>query len=218
MITTTHRAIGLVSSSVALLAAVVACGQSSTAARAPGTSGTTTASAPVSNAPRPNAPNPNAPETNPPGDIPDNQVFVPYTPAGGGFTISVPEGWARRTNGAATVFSDKYNSARIERTTAAKPPTVASARSRELPTVRASVAGYQPGAVREVRRTSGPVLLITYAADSPRDPVTGRSVTEAVERYEFWRGGKEVVVTLAAPKGSDNVDPWHTITNSFQWK
>src|SRR3954470_10175370 len=35
-----------------------------------------------------------APEKNPPGDIPDNQVFVPYrSPLGS--SIKVPEGWSR---------------------------------------------------------------------------------------------------------------------------
>src|SRR5262245_5381289 len=36
-----------------------------------------------------------ATEDNPPGDIPDNQAFVPYTSANGGYAISMPEGWAR---------------------------------------------------------------------------------------------------------------------------
>jgi hypothetical protein len=48
--------------------------------------------------------------------------------------------------------------------------------------------------------------------------VTGKSVTEAVQRYEFWRSGQEVVLTLSAPQGSDNVDPWRTITDSFRWQ
>jgi hypothetical protein len=48
--------------------------------------------------------------------------------------------------------------------------------------------------------------------------VTGKSVTEAVERYAFWRGGREVVLTLSGPMGSDNVDPWRKITDSFRWQ
>ena len=49
------------------------------------------------------------PETNPAGDIPDNQVYVPFSPPGGRFTVKVPEGWARSQSGAATVFADKLN-------------------------------------------------------------------------------------------------------------
>jgi hypothetical protein len=41
---------------------------------------------------------------------------------------------------------------------------------------------------------------------------------EAVERYEFWRAGHEVVLTLSAPVGSDNVDPWRKVTDSFAWR
>src|SRR3984957_8822393 len=53
-------------------------------------------------------------ENTPAGDIPDNQPFAPFTPSGGLFTVSVPEGWARTTEGAATVFTDKLNTVRIE--------------------------------------------------------------------------------------------------------
>ncbi|WP_329331359.1 hypothetical protein OG866_01105 [Streptomyces sp. NBC_00663] len=51
-------------------------------------------------------------ESNPPGDIPDNQAFVAYRPTGGsftGFTVKVPEGWARTGQGSTTVFTDKLN-------------------------------------------------------------------------------------------------------------
>jgi hypothetical protein len=50
------------------------------------------------------------------------------------------------------------------------------------------------------------------------DTVTGKSVTEAVERYAFWGNGQEAVLTLSGPNGSDNVDPWRTITDSLRWQ
>jgi hypothetical protein len=64
---------------------------------------------------------------------------------------------------------------------------------------------------------SGQATGITYRADSARNAVTGRSVRLAVERYEFTRNGRQVTITLSAPVGSDDVDPWKTITNSFGW-
>ena len=64
-----------------------------------------------------------ASENNPAGDIPDVQAFVPFTPAGGLFTVSVPEGWPRTTEGAATIFTDKLNTVRIETRPAAAAPT-----------------------------------------------------------------------------------------------
>lgn len=93
----------------------------------PASSGSTGASSAVVA----NAPDPNAPEIVAAGDIPNSQVFVPVTPAGAPFTVSV---------------------------------------------------------------------------------------TEAVERYVFWKGGREVILTLSGPKGSDNVDPWHAVTESFRWQ
>jgi hypothetical protein len=42
-------------------------------------------------------------------------------------------------------------------------------------------------------------------------------VLTAVERYAFWRSGREVVLTLSGAKGADNVDPWRMVTDSFRW-
>jgi len=52
-------------------------------------------------------------------------------------------------------------------------------------------------------------------------PVTTKvawSVKLDVERYEFWRAGVQSTLTLADPAGSDNTDPWHTVTDSFTWR
>ncbi|BAH55686.1 MULTISPECIES: hypothetical protein [Rhodococcus] len=163
------------------------------------------------------APNATAPESNPAGDIPDNQVYVPFTPAGDRFTISVPEGWSRSTAGTETVFTDKYNTVRVQAGDRAAAPTVESVISQELPGIAAGTPGYRAGTVTAVQRRAGQAVLITYQAASAPNPVTGKSVTEAVERYQFWHNGTEVVVTLSGPQGTDNVDPWRTITDSLQW-
>lgn len=177
---------------------VAACGSGGTPAKKAATSG------PVTQV-----------EVNPPGDIPDNQAFVPV--ALPGFSVTVPEGWARTKRGAAIVFADKYNSITIDSVSAPAAPTVASARAREIPSVRAASAGFSAGSVGTVRRKAGAALLINYKAKSPVNPVTGKVAVRAVERYEFWRAGREVVLTLAAPVGSDNVDPWRIVTDSFRW-
>ena len=179
----------------------------------------TTAAAASSVAPASAAPDPNAPEVIEAGDIPDNQVFVPYTPPAAGFTVSVPEGWSRSFDRGATVFTDKFNSVRLE--SVARPagaPDVASARAEELPVIASSAPGFAPGDVTTVNRAGGPAVLITYTATSPIDPVTGKAITLAAERYEFWRAGQEVVLTLAGAKGADNVDPWRTVSDSFRWQ
>lgn len=69
-------------------------------------------------------------EVNPAGDIPDNQAFVPYTPSAGKFTVTVPEGWARTDTATGVLFSDKYNSIRVDTRTAASAPTTASSAPR----------------------------------------------------------------------------------------
>ena len=159
-----------------------------------------------------------APESNPAGDIPDNQAFVPFTPPGGLFTVTVPEGWSRTTDGAATIFTDKSNTVRIETRARATAPNTQSVSVDELPAIASLTAGYRPGGVSAVQRKSGQVMLITYQGTSPPNPVTGKIGTDAIERYEFWRGGQEVILTLSGPVGADNVDPWRTITDSLQWQ
>lgn len=108
-------------------------------------------------------------ESNPAGDIPDTQAFVDYTPTPGGYTVQVPEGWARTDTatgtgtgtGTGTLFSDKYNSIRIETAAAAVAPTVQSGQA-ELAAIRAAAQGFTPGDVTTVQRQAGSAVLITY--------------------------------------------------------
>lgn len=157
-------------------------------------------------------------ESNPPGDIPDNQAFVAYTAADQSYTVKYPEGWARTDSGATVVFSDKYNSMTVAPHNGFYQPTEAYARTVEMPEIAATTTGFTPGQVSTVTRPAGQVVLITYQGDSAPSPVTGKSVTQDVQRYEYARNGRGVVVTLAAPAGSDSVDPWRTITDSFSWQ
>jgi hypothetical protein len=161
---------------------------------------------------------PGTKEVSPTGDIPDNQAYVAYAPPGQGYSVKVPEGWARRTNGGATVFTDKLNSIRMQRVSRPNAPTVATVTAAEVPKLAKSVKNYQAGKVSTVRRTSGGAVLVTYEADGPADPVTTKVLRLAVERYEFWRSGHSVILTLSGAKGADNVDPWKTVTDSFGWK
>jgi hypothetical protein len=158
------------------------------------------------------------PEVNPPGDIPDNQAFVPYSPASGGFQVRVPEGWARRDLANGVSFTDKFNSVLVEVTSAPNAPTLASARSVEVPVIAGASRCFRAGTITSVTRRAGSAILIKYTADAAPDPVTGKVVRDAVERYEFWRNGTEVALTLSGAVGADNVDPWRTITDSFAWR
>src|SRR5262245_581575 len=90
------------------------------------TAGTSTAPAASSTAPVPV-------ESNPPGDIPDNLAFVPYTNKPGGYTFTHPEGWARTERGSAVRFTDKLNGVMASSAAAAAVPTVATARTVDVP-------------------------------------------------------------------------------------
>ncbi|KDE97093.1 hypothetical protein Y900_027790 [Mycolicibacterium aromaticivorans JS19b1 = JCM 16368] len=156
-------------------------------------------------------------ESNPPGDIPDNQAFVSYTAADGSYTLKYPEGWARTDSGSTVTFSDKYNSITVGPHDGFYQPTETYARTVEVPGIAAHTPGFTAADVSTVQRSAGPVIVISYQADSPPSPVTGKSVRQDVARYEYAHGGRGAVVTLAAPTGSDTVDPWRTVTDSFAW-
>ncbi len=156
-------------------------------------------------------------ESNPPGDIPDKQVYVPFTPPGAHFTVSVPEGWARSTAGAAVRFTDKLNAITVEEVASATAPTRASVTTAVIPALRQQIPAFTPGAVNATTRTAGPVVVVTFTGDSAPDPVTNRVVRDAFERYALWHNGHEAIITVSGPTSADNVDPWKTVTNSVRW-
>src|SRR3954468_18089630 len=95
--------------------------------------------------------NPNSAENSPPGDIPDNQAFVAYAPPGGGYTVKVPEGWARTHAGGGVTFTDKLNAIRLESVRAASAPTVTSVQQAAVPKLARTVKGFQAGSVTAVQ-------------------------------------------------------------------
>ncbi|KUJ66014.1 hypothetical protein ACZ90_40800 [Streptomyces albus subsp. albus] len=163
-------------------------------------------------------PGPAPKESNPPGDIPDNQVYVAYHPAGGGFTVKVPEGWARASAHGATTFSDKLNSIQISSARAAGAPTVRSIDATVVPQLKKQQPSFSPGKVTAVSRQGGQAIRITYQADSAPNQVTGKVVRDAVERYTFFHQGRQVTLTLTGPVNADNVDPWRIVSDSFRWQ
>jgi hypothetical protein len=61
------------------------------------------------------------PEKNPPGDIRDSQVFVGYSSALG-FSLKVPQGWARQDLPDGAAFADKYGRITVSETTRTSAP------------------------------------------------------------------------------------------------
>ncbi|HET9104023.1 MAG TPA: hypothetical protein VFN55_11790 [Solirubrobacteraceae bacterium] len=206
---------------VAALAVTAAgCGSTSSGggaiATASGSAAPSTAASPTSGASTAGV-NPNARETLPPGDIPDTIAYVPYTDRARGITISVPEGWSRSTAAGRLIFTDKLN--RVEVFTAPAPGgvTPATVRSRELPAIRSSVKTFALQSITTVTRHAGAAVRTAYLGDSQPDPVTGKVGTLAFERYDFGHAGREVVLLMSSPQGSDNGDPWRIITNSLRF-
>ncbi len=158
--------------------------------------------------------NPNAPESLPPGDIPDGVTYVPYAVPGAGYTVSAPEGWSRSNLGGAVSFTDKLNTIQIASAPAAA-VTPGSVRSTVVPKLAAAAKGFKLRSVSSVTRRAGPAVLTTYLRYSTPNAVTGKFGVLAVERYDFPHRGRDVVLTLSAPDGSDNVDPWRKVTDSL---
>jgi hypothetical protein len=172
---------------------------------APTSSGSATSSAPAKDA-------------NPLGDIPDNQVYVPWRPADGSFSVTVPEGWARTDRADGVSFTDKLNTVTVQELTGRPAPTKGSLLGGELKDIQSKGRNVALGAVETKKLPAGVVLHATYAADSAPDAVTGRVTRDDVELYAFWKSGTEVLLTLSGPHGADDVDAWRTVSSSFGWK
>ena len=157
------------------------------------------------------------PETNPPGDIPDNQAFVPYTSVDGGYTISMPEGWARTEEGSIVRFADKLHTFTVEIACATGAPTVDSVDTVEAPQLAQRMEAFDLVEVKAIELPVGPAVLVRYQINSAPNDVTGKQYRLDVERYEVFKDGKLAVISLAVPAGSDNVDVANLVSQSFRW-
>jgi hypothetical protein len=157
------------------------------------------------------------PEMNPPGDIPDTQVFVTYrSPAG--FSLKVPEGWARTDRRDGTRFADKYNVVEISVAPAASAPTVSSVTAREATELARTGHAIKIADIKSVGLRSGAAVLVTYTSNSEPNPVTNKQLRLEHHRYLIYRGGILATLDLSAPLGADNADQWNLMANSFQWR
>ncbi|MFP3647611.1 hypothetical protein [Paraburkholderia sp. SIMBA_054] len=156
-------------------------------------------------------------EKNPPGDIPDNQVFVTYrSPLG--FSLKVPEGWARRETLNSVEFADKYNRISVAVTSRGLPLTLDDVRAHEIRELQQSGNDVHVSRVRATQLPSGNAFVVTYASKSARNPVTNKVIGLDSERYFFWKDGKLATLTLSAPAGADNADQWQLMARSFSWQ
>jgi hypothetical protein len=199
------------SATVASAAPTASVGSAATIASVPPASGAATLGSAAAG-----GVDPNAPEPVQAGDIPDDQLFVPYAMPGQQFTVAVPEGWARTEQGGTVTFTDNYNTVTLRATSATSAPTVDTIRADGLADV-SSDPTFRLLDVQPISRKAGDGVLATYEIASAPNPVTGRSTTLSVERYEFFNDPTVAILTLAGAKGADNVDPWRYVTDSLTW-
>src|SRR3954451_7221837 len=100
-------------------------------------------------------------EKNPPGDIPDSQVFIEYA-SPQGFTMKVPEGWARSDRTDGTSFVDKLDGVVVSVTRADNPPTVSSVKSNYAPLLERSERAVKIGSIKPVKLPAGQAIRIAY--------------------------------------------------------
>lgn len=159
---------------------------------------------------------PVATEKNPPGDIPDSQVFVDYA-SKLGFTMQVPEGWARTDRSDGASFIDKLDGVVVTEMAADQEPTVETVRAGYIPKILQSERAVKLSAVKAADLPGGKAIRIVYTSNSQPNAVTNKQVRLENERYLYFKDGKLVSVELYAPKGADNVDQWQLMSRSFRW-
>jgi hypothetical protein len=157
-------------------------------------------------------------ESNPPGDIPDTTVYVTYQSTAGHLHLKVPEGWSRKTGPASSTFTSNLNSITVawKPTTAA--PTVSSARATTVRALQATTRAFRLQSVRAMSLAGGPAVEIIYQVNSPPNQVTGRQYRLVIDRFELYHSGRGAVLSLSSAVGSDNVDPWRIVSESFRWR
>lgn len=158
------------------------------------------------------------------GDIPDNQVFLTFHNSPAGYSVSYPEGWARRGTNRSVLFRDKNNLVRIViepgQASPAAVQTAIRALASKTPSLKVVSVKTHPtctnsGTTEQLPRASARVVYTTQSAPSP---VTGKRVTLQVDRYYLAHGGDRAVVDLGTPQGVDNVDAYCQMIKSFAWK
>jgi hypothetical protein len=218
------RRLTLATVAMTIAAILSACGSTGATGAAPSSEASVTASpatdhqqttsaGPSESPVSPESPVPT--EISPPGDIPDDIAFVPYHSAKGGWTITVPEGWSRTTDGTTVTFTDKLNAVQVD-AEPGPPVSEAAAKKTDVPALNASTRSFTLVGVSTASLPAGPAILINYQANSDPNAVTGKQYRLDVLRYELFHHGTRTTLTLLSPVGADNVDPWRIVSQSLR--
>jgi hypothetical protein len=156
-------------------------------------------------------------EKNPPGDIPDSQVFIRYD-SKDGYSLQVPEGWARTDLPYGASFIDKLDGVVLTQSARPTAPTAESVKKDYVPSLEKEARAVKIDSVKSVKLPGGNAIRINYSSNSAPNEVTNKQVRLENQRFLFFRDDKLVALELYAPLGADNVDQWKLMSESFQWK
>ena len=149
------------------------------------------------------------------GDVPDNAVFLTYKDPTLGFSIQYVEGWQVTRDPGGVTIRDKDSSELVQ----VVPPqsdVAGYVSGTDLPALRQQT-GFSLIRQDTVRVGTKSFIHLVYDIPSPPDPVTGKQVPSAVDRYYVPGPSGLAVVSLSTPKGVDNVDAFRQMIESFKW-
>ncbi|TNC26885.1 hypothetical protein [Amycolatopsis alkalitolerans] len=155
------------------------------------------------------------PPTSAIGAIPANQPYVTVQTADGAASVDVPEGWLRTAGGSSLLFTSGFDSVAVDTSATTRAPSVDSVTAEVVPVLRTTNDRFVLGSVTAAGTGAGPAIRVTYQAQATSAP---SPVLLGVERYEFWRAGHQVTLTLSSPLGADNEAAWRRIVESLRWR
>lgn len=159
-----------------------------------------------------------APEIHPVGDIPDNQAFIRYSNAAGGYSLEVPEGWARTVKGSQVAFVSKLGSVEVWTAKGGGTLSASSVKMNELAALEKTTGSLKTTAVSAVKLPAGAAIRASFTSTGPVNAVTGKAPALENELFVLDHAGKRMMVRFSAPFGSDNVDAWKQMSDSLRWR
>jgi len=132
--------------------------------------------------------------------------------------LKVPEGWSRKQTAHSLTFTSNLNSISLAWQPVQTAPTVSTARSTTVPALSHAALAFRLDSVHAATLHGGRAVEIVYRANSTPNAVTGRQYRLVIERFEFFKNGRSAVLSLSSAVGSDNVDPWRIVSESFRWR
>jgi len=159
-----------------------------------------------------------APETPAVGDIPDSQAFVRYANPSGGYSLEVPEGWARTEQGAKVSFVSKLGAVDVQVNPASSAPTLATLRASVLKRFGPSDPAFKVTALKSVSLPAGPALLAQFRTTGAPNAVTGKASALENALYVLFKGERQLELRFSALEGSDNADAWTRMARALWWR